>query len=398
LKTFMRITAGFLLGLAVAAGGIYLYGKTGETGNTETPETAEIPAEAGAAITYISGYVYIIRGTDTIQAAVGEVLQDNDVLKVTEGSYAQVQFSDRGSARLGGNTLVKFLKLTGSDKKLDVRTEILTGSLSYKVKKLETDESVIIIADGTEYKVKGTEFIIRKEEEQTLLVVGDGSVLVKSSSGKNQFSVGPEEQLNIVRGSDKAAPEKATEENLKVLKEAAPLPEINFENNAEIKQVTVEITTVPPDAEIYIDGLKTGTGIFSGIIPQGTLLDVRIRRRGFKDYSFSIDADKNQYIKIPLVPAGIDETLNEKKEPDPALKHLREEYERKLLEIRSKYENESSSYTEELERVKAEREKREAEINRQLEAQEQKNKKLEQENSKLKELITQIQELTEDKE
>ena len=395
MKIFLRITAGFILGLAAAAGGIYLYGKTGETENTET---AEIPAEAGAAITYISGYVYILRDGDTIQAASGDVLEDNDVLKVTEGSYAQVQFSDRGSARLGEDTLVKFLKLTGSDKKLDVRTEILTGSLSYKVKKLNSDESIIIIADGTEYKVKGTEFLIRKEEEQTLLVVEEGSVLVKSSSGKNEFHVGPKEQLNVVRGSDITAPEKATEENLKVLKEASPLPEINFLNSEKIKQITVEITTIPPDAEIYIDGLKTGKGIFSGIIPQGTLLDVRIRKRGFKDYSFSVNADKNQYIKIPLVPAGINETLNEKKEQDPALKHLREEYERKLLEIRSKYENENSSYTEELERVKAEREKREAEINRQLETQEQKNKELEQENSKLKELITQIQELAENKE
>ncbi|MCK5250572.1 MAG: FecR domain-containing protein [Spirochaetaceae bacterium] len=410
MKPFIRILLGFIVGIAITFGGVALFGYLTKPKAAEAPP---LPKRQTAVITHVAGPVYVIRGDETLPAYPGEELQPGDIVKVTEGAVAQVQLADKGSALLGSDTLVRFMKLTGADHKLDLRTEILTGSLSYKVKKLDDSENIVIEVDGTEYEVRGTEFVIEKSKDGTILIVGEGEVQVTGDVEGGKVFVGPDEQLVIRKGEEGARVEETSEENRIRLSSAAPMPAMPFGYEDAPMAMLVEIITYPPDSDIYIDGLKTGKGEFHGLLPEGTTIDIRIRRRGFKDYSFKLTANSDQYIEIHLVPSGLEETLAEKLPENPNLARLRADYERRLAELNRSFTDQSNLDDEAralIDRENAQREaeiaqdraRREADLLAQLEIEKARGSVLETEladsrsaNEKLKDLIQQIQELTE---
>lgn len=395
---------GILIGIAVTAGGVIFYGFITEPGAEKTPP---LPEKQTAVITHIAGPVFVIRNNVTIPAYPGEQLQPGDIVKVTEGAVAQVQLADKGSALLGSDTLVRFMKLTGADQKLDLRTEILTGSLSYKVEKLDDSENIVIEADGTEYEIRGTEFVIEKYEEGTILIVGEGAVQVTGRVQGGTVSVGPDEQLVIEDDEIAAEVEIISEENRVRLASSAPMPAMPFGYRDSPTPVLVEIVTYPADSDIYIDGLKTGTGKFHGLLPEGTVIDVRVRRRGFNDYAFKLTANSDQYLEINLVPSNLAETIAEEKPENPQLARLRSDYEQRLSDLQSSFNDrdsqDSAAKAEEQARIARERAEREAFLSAQLELEKTRGTVLEteladsrSENEKLRQLIQQIQELTED--
>ncbi len=366
-------------------------------------EIPPLPDGPSAVITHTAGPVYVLRGEVTIPAFPGERLRPGDIVKVTEGAVAQVQLADKGSALLGGDTLVRFLKLTGADQQLDLRTEILTGSLSYKVEKLDESESIIIEADGTEYEIRGTEFVIRKQADGTVLIVGDGEVRVIGHVEDGETIVGPGEQLVVNREEAPGVVEDMSDENRIIFDESRTLPPMPFGYIGSPEPVLVEINTHPADAQIYIDGLRTGTGRFSSLLPKGTVITVRIRRRGFNDYAFELTADSDTLLDIALDPSSVEETLEEAKAENPLLNRLRADYERRLADLRSSFSDESSRSAEAGAQAAEERVRREQEAMAQLEIEKARGDVLETEltdskaeNQKLMDLIQQIQDLTDD--
>jgi membrane protein implicated in regulation of membrane protease activity len=410
LKPFLRVLSGIIAGIAITAGSIAFYSYITEPKPGEAPP---LPEKQTAVITHIAGPVYVIRGEETLPASPGEELQPGDIVKVTDGAVAQVQLADKGSALLGSDTLVRFMKLTGADSKLDLRTEILTGSLSYKVEKLDDTERIVIEVDGTEYEVRGTEFIVEKTGNGSLLIVGEGKVRVRGNVDEGEVLVGPEEQLIIRDDTGPAQVEDISEENRIRLASSAPMPIMPFGFKDAPKPVLIELITDPPDSLIYIDGLKTGTGRFRSVLPEGTVVEIRIRRRGFRDYSFTLNADSNQFIEIHLEPSGVEETLEEKPAENPELNRLRADYEHQLAELNRNFaemKGSEASIKTELEQryalreaeIAEERKRREDELLAQLELEKTRGSVLEteltnsqSENEKLKDLIKQIQELTE---
>jgi len=403
LKPFFRIILGIIVGIAISAGSVALYGYLTRPSAEEAPP---LPVKQTAVITHIAGPVYVIRGDETLPAFPGEELQPGDIVKVTEGAVAQVQLADKGSALLGSDTLVRFMKLTGADSKLELKTEILTGTLSYRVEKLDDSESIIIKVDDTEYEVRGTEFIIEKTVDGSLLIVGEGKVRVTGNVNDGEVFVGPKEQLLVQEGEEAALVEDISDENIIRLASAAPMTAMPFGFEDAPKPILVEIVTDPSDSDIYIDGLKTGFGNFRSLLPQGTVIEVRIRRRGFKDYSFTLDATADQYIEIHLEPSGIKETLAEEKPENPELIRLRADYEQRLSDLNRSFADQSNmdamAKGDIERRFAAENARREAELLAQLELEKAKGSVLEtelagsqSENEKLKDLIKQIQELTE---
>ena len=354
-------------------------------------------------ITHIAGPVFVLRGEETIPAFPGERLEPGDIVKVTEGAVAQVQLADKGSALLGSNTLVRILRLTGADQQLDMRTEILTGSLSYRVEKLDESESIVIEVDGTEYEIKGTEFVIRKQSDGTVLIVGDGKVRVLGHVSDGETMVGPGEQLTVNPDEAPGMVVPMTDENRRLLEESAPLPAMPFGFTGAPEPVLVEINVHPADAQIYIDGLKTGVGRFRSLLPRDTVIDVLIRRRGFDDYAMKLTAESDTLLDISLVPSGIEETLDESREENPLLARLRADYEKRLAELRSSFADESSRNDEAEAAAAAERRRREEEVLAQLEIEKARGDILETELTesraeirKLRDLLQQIGELAED--
>ena len=384
MKSLLRMLVGVLLGVSATLLGVFLYGLLADLHLLKAPE---LPGGQAAVITHIAGPVFVIRGIETLDAVPGERLGPGDVVKVTEGAVAQVQMANKGSALLGSDTLVRFMRLTGADRQLEMRTEILTGSLSYKVEKLAGGESLIIEADDVEYEVRGTDFLIVKGADGTVLAVSEGIVNVRGNIPGGESDVGGEQQLVIRPGEERAEPESLTEENRALLAASRPLPSMPFGYDDAPKPVLIEIVTAPPDSHIYVDGLKTGIGRFRGLLPEGTVIDVRVRRRGFLDYSLDVTADSDRLIEIKLNPANIEETLTEEKDDDTLLARLRADYQRRLADLRGRL----SERDEEEARIAAER----AENAAALEMVRDELDSSRAENERLKELIRQIQELTE---
>ena len=410
MKSILRVLLGAVIGILLALGGVFAYGKLTEPKAAQAPP---LPEKTSAVITHVSGPVYIIRGEETIPASPGEKLTPGDILKVTEGAMTQVQMAGKGSALLGSDTLVRFLKLTGADSKLEMRTEILTGSLSYKVEKLDEDESIIILAEGTEYEVHGTEFLIQKSSEGTTLAVAEGTVRVSGNVEGSSANVTANQQLVIRPNEGPGKVETLDDSNREKLDASRPLPAMPFGYAEAPNPVRIELETNPPDADIYIDGLKTGRGRFSGLLPAGTVIDVRVRRRGFLDSTLKITAEMNQFIEVNLNPANLEETLAQEKDDNPLLTRLREEYEKRLAELRSRFSDQSEMNAEAEARIAAERAQREAdaaeaarlraETAARLNEEKTKSSELESqledsraENRRLKDLIRQIQELAEE--
>ena len=127
-------------------------------------------------ITGISGEVYIIRNERIITADIGDSLKEGDVLKVVDQSYCQIQFSDRGTAGLDSNTVMLMKKLVNAQKDMQIRTEVLMGSMLYRVKRLSDNDQFEVESDGVLYDVKGTEFLVIRSKDGVLLAVEEGAV------------------------------------------------------------------------------------------------------------------------------------------------------------------------------------------------------------------------------
>ena len=403
LKSVLGIVFGLAAGAAAALAGVFIYGRIADASVIRAPN---LPSDPAAVITHIAGPVFVIRGAETLNAEPGEHLRPGDVVKVTEGAAAQVQMADRGSALLGGDTLVRFMRLTGADRRLEMRTEILTGSLSYSVQRLGESESLIIEVDDTEYEVRGTEFLIVKGAERTVLAVSEGTVAARGRKiGDGEAEVGANQQLVILSDAEPAEPEALTEENRALLEASRPLPAIPFGSPEAPEAVLIEIITVPPDADIYIDGLKTGSGRFRGLLPGNTVINVRARRRGFIDSSFQVTADADRSITVELKPADIEDTLKEAERPDPPLARLRADYERRIAELVRRFADRDDEDAREDARFAAERallEAAAAESAAALEIERAQGEILRDEldssraeNERLRDTIQRIQELTE---
>ena len=304
MKSFVRVILGIVAGIALTLGAVYAYGALA---GRSTTKAVPLPDGPAAVITHVAGPVFVIRGEQTLSAAPGDRLEPGDIVKVTEGALAQVQLAGKGSALLGSDTLVRFLKLTGADRKLELRTEILTGSLSYKVEKLDESESIIIEADGNMYEVRGTEFLIEKKPGLTTLSVGSGNVKVSGNVEKGSVEVGPNQKLETTINGAPARVEILDDSNRRRLESSSPLPAMPFGFEGAPTPVLVEIIANPGDADIYIDGLKTGIGRFQGMLPKGTVINVRVRRRGFIDNSFDITVEKDKSWNVNLKAANLEE-------------------------------------------------------------------------------------------
>ena len=91
-------------------------------------------------------------------------------------SYCQIQFSDRGTAGLDSNTVMLMKKLVNAQKDMQIRTEVLMGSMLYRVNRLSENDEFQVESEGVLYDVKGTDFLVMRAADGVLLAVHEGTV------------------------------------------------------------------------------------------------------------------------------------------------------------------------------------------------------------------------------
>ncbi|OQY35224.1 MAG: hypothetical protein B6241_01635 [Spirochaetaceae bacterium 4572_59] len=402
MKQALKFLSFFIMGILLALGLLYFYADT--FFNSPTPATEMMPQKIDSAkpgdavITRISGEVFIIRN-DVIHAPLpGDMVMEGDIIKVVDESFCQVRFAGTASLRIRSNTLVRIRKLLSGSKDADIRTELLTGSMIYKVKELKDSENLQILAQKRIFRVEGTEFMVEAlPNGRTALSVVGGKVAVLSLNQdktenllktlvKNErtilerdVSILPE--IEILSGDDRDLFKAESPDDLSIQREDL---------------VYLQISSRPAGARIYINGRLNGSNKIKGLFLPDTELTILLRKRGYKDKTFHILpgelAERN--IVIDLIPAGLDQTLEEeqKQENLSAVELLKLRHQEELTELRSSFTQKLAVSSHVSESLK----KSETFLTKENISLEEELTKSRNEARKLRELIKQIQELAEE--
>ncbi|MDC7221411.1 MAG: FecR domain-containing protein [Spirochaetales bacterium] len=346
-------------------------------------------------ITGISGEVYIIRNDRIINADIGDPLKEGDVLKVVDQSYCQIQFSDRGTAGLDSNTVMLMKKLVNAQKDMQIRTEVLMGSMLYRVNHLTETDEFKVEADGVLYDVKGTEFLVSSTADGTLLAVEEGLV---------HYTVdGEEYDEPLVATGEQVFITKDDRSDAKVypMGESAALRVENLKGIDQLSTdsgswpVTVVLETSPVGADIYLDGRKIATGLFSGLFNVGSELDFLVRKRGYVDETLHLvisQGDDKIYL-VELEPADLETTMDESGSVESfegILERMRQQYTIELEEAQTRFDREISRKNSEINSLAEEK----TQLSRDKKDLEDQMEQKQEEVVELRKLMTQIQELS----
>lgn len=402
IKNTLLLAGGVLLSLLL----LFLFSQLPGRGSKDSP-AYEKPDLDQVFISALSGSVYILRGSETLQALVGQNLLEGDILKVVDDAYCQVQFAQHGTATLNNNTLLRLQRFLNAQRDQEIRTEILMGSMLYKVNRGSEDRSFKVESEGVVYEITGTEFLILRDNDGTRLSVVEGSVLVQSL--KNLWSALKTEagkEVFLASGSQEAPMEQEISPSQQdTLEDLQGLSEISIVSGDE--PVLIALRSDPPGADIYLEGLKVGQDHFEGLFQTGETLNFLLRKRGFQDGTLQVltKAGENQLYRVELQPLGLQESLKmewEIQSQQEPPEDQGEPYKELLEEARLKGESQERMLEEmdiSMQNLEAQRDNLISELEqkegREEALEDQLNQK-ESEISRLKDLIKQIQELADE--
>lgn len=297
----------FLIAMTVTVIGAYFYlNITSAPQEKRKLDPLSLTGEEEAIITALSGEVFILREDEIFEAETGTALLAGDIIKVVDESFCQIQFSTTASARLRSNSIVKIRQILNMSKTPDIKTEILTGTMLYKVNKLRNGEKLEVKSEDKIYSVKGTTFLVDRNSDGTLLIVDEGLVSVtKENNPTNPVETGAGQEyfagnLSPITPSSKEM--MAEKNDMKIL-------DLAGEKGSLIR---TELVTVPPDAQIYVNGYLSGQGSYKGIYPVGEEVIVLVRKRGYKDKVLTINSQSDMEYRIILDPESSDPEILEK--------------------------------------------------------------------------------------
>ncbi len=312
MKQIIRPVIIFLIGLITASIGFYFYfSLTGQEQEIKKLSPLNLTGNEEAFITALSGEVYILRDDTILAAEIGEPLYAGDIIKVVDESFCQIQFANIAAAKIRSNSIVKLKKLLNMDNSADIKTEILTGSMLYRVNKLSEGEKLEVKSEDRIFSVRGTTFFIDRNSEGTYLAVDEGIVAV-SEKGSTNDSVNATAGNEIYIETDSEAEylTEITQKSKSIIDAAVNLNLLNFEAEENLL-IKTAVKTIPGDAQIYVNGVLTGRGNYSGLFHKEEDVTFLIRKRGYMDKVLSVSAVSNLEYTVRLEPErNTTETLN----------------------------------------------------------------------------------------
>lgn len=316
MKQIIRNVLVFLIGLITASLAAYFYfSLSGFPGDVTKLDPVELTGQEEAFITALSGEVYIMRNDSIITAETGFALFAGDIIKVVDESFCQVQFSTVASARIRSNTIIRIKQLFNLDNSPDIQTEILTGSMLYRVNKLREGEKLEVKSDDKIYSVRGTTFLVDRNSDGTYLIVEEGLIDISLEGSAIPFGkAGAGSRYFVAEGESAGDSASLTLTDEKAMSESGNLSILRFGENAPAL-VKTGVRTVPDDAQIYVNGILSGKGSFTGLYPSGENLTFLIRKRGYDDKVLTVSATSDLEYRIVLDPGKTDEpTLEAERE------------------------------------------------------------------------------------
>ena len=400
-----------LLAGALTAGAL-LFGYSYLVRNIEDNSLGFVEIEPGdAVISHISGEVFLIREEKMIVPKPGDSVRQGDIIKVVDDSWCQVDFVGKATMNLRSNTLVEIQRLLTNSRDIDVRTELLTGSMLYKVDRLNATDNLEVRAQERIYRVEGTEFYIESHAgagSRVSVREGTVAVLQTAEGGSEEIisRVPAGESLDLT-GWEAGAPvpenSSLSSQDRELFKKESPSVQ---ENAARL--VYLEITARPEGAQLYQNGRLSRSGRLSGLFDPDTPLTLLARKRGYEDLSLKITPGELESSKVVLQmkALGLRESLQEEadNEPGESPEEMKERYDRELESLSDDFSDRIRESSQRLNELQTLSSSLEAEISRlsgdnsslaeEKKALEDRLDESLEEQRKLRELLIQIQELS----
>ncbi|MDX9801115.1 MAG: PQQ-binding-like beta-propeller repeat protein [Spirochaetia bacterium] len=163
-------------------------------------------------ITFFSGDVSIFDEGNWYEAEIGDLVTENNSIKVESDSYCEVQFGETAVIKLQENSEINLAVIDLKPGGANVSIDMKLGNVLCKVQKLASEETFKVKTQTAVCGVRGTEFSISSEEgKETLLAVKEGAVTVLPKSVdvdqlKERVADKGDEIKNIIDKIEKEAP------------------------------------------------------------------------------------------------------------------------------------------------------------------------------------------------
>jgi hypothetical protein len=263
---------------------------SGATATERTLSPYKAPKETEGIVTAVSGEVFFFRQGGWKPVQVGELITTDDFIKTFEKSSCEIQIDDRVLVLLVENTVIQIRELLQAAGLVHSECELLVGSILCKAEKLTGEEKVTVRSGAKVFSVRGTEFLITREEGEITCAVKDGRVAVmKADNGAQESLVLPGQEILIDEKTGNAgSPAGLAAARKALLEKLAATKYVSLAKEEEQKLVKIAVEVEPAGTEINIDGKLAGYGSFAGIYPAGTQLPITLRKAGYKDETFTI--------------------------------------------------------------------------------------------------------------
>lgn len=206
----------------------------------------EAPQYTQAMITFISGEVLVAFSDDWQEAQIGDFLEEDDIIRVGEESYCELQFGNVGALRIQDNTEVLLQDVFLNPEESNVGVKLVAGSLLAKVSKLTGNDKFAVKTESAVCGVRGTEFWVTiTDDGSTKLAVKEGKVAVLPATVdvdeiKEKLADQDAAMIEVVEKIEAAAPIVAANQELTIGGETLKQTEEVFQEVAAIVEKIVE--------------------------------------------------------------------------------------------------------------------------------------------------------------
>lgn len=147
----------------------------------ETDQSNTEVIELKAKIVFYSGEVFHLQNGEWIEAEIGLEIANNESIKVGEDSSCEIEFSNLAIVRLDSNTTINIASYLSDGNSNQSTIDLEEGAVFCKVKKFVSNDAFEIQTDSTVCGVRGTEFIVRKDDanDNLLIAVNEGFVEIR---------------------------------------------------------------------------------------------------------------------------------------------------------------------------------------------------------------------------
>ncbi len=141
--------------------------------------SATTPKYDEGIITFFSGDVSIRENESWYEAAIGDIVNKSNIVKVASDSYCEIQFGDRAVIKIQENSEVDLAVVNSKPGEANLDLDMRVGTVLSKVQKLASEEKFRVRTQTAVCGVRGTEFSVSSENgKDTTLAVREGAVAV----------------------------------------------------------------------------------------------------------------------------------------------------------------------------------------------------------------------------